>query len=444
MLDFLFGKKRKCDRRKKSCRRPKKYNVAGSVCNKLKRKTCKSTNGCSYVKRRGCRRSKGFAKLIISGAVPEVNNQITAAATAGAAAAADTGAPIADQAIAAAAAAADTAAANVEAVGGTVAQAHNAAIMAGQEAAQEVVMASGASPEQVQETVNRVSRIIDSAQGMGSLAAQAAAGRGRLRATPTRNPAQQRPVNPFAAAAAARAREMGVATEFGRRKSRFGASVCSTLLPKNISTCLNYRDSNGLFPCNWSGGANARCQLRSGSPVPYAIASTVGKYMTYVIAITPSLAAMVPPPLTELPVAATMPTNLRGKYDCVGKNINECGSNPNCNWQSGAKPPRCVRQRGHLEGTQYEGPMGKSSGYTPPDDEFDALMSGLYSFGKKRKSRKGRSKKNKLSAKIRRLCRKFKIKTTKKVGNRRVYKSIKVLKKQIAKKMKKVRRTKKR
>jgi hypothetical protein len=53
-------------------------------------------------------------------------------------------------------------------------------------------------------------------------------------------------------------------------------------------------------------------------------------------------------------------------------------------------------------------------------------------FGKKRKSRKTR----KIPAKLAKMCRKYKIKTTKKVGKRRVPKSITVIKRQLKNKMK--------
>ena len=39
-------------------KRRRRYNVAGSMCNKLKRKTCRSNPNCSYTKR-GCRRRQG-------------------------------------------------------------------------------------------------------------------------------------------------------------------------------------------------------------------------------------------------------------------------------------------------------------------------------------------------------------------------------------------------
>jgi curved DNA-binding protein CbpA len=72
-----------------------------------------------------------------------------------------------------------------------------------------------------------------------------------------------------------------------------------------------------------------------------------------------------------------------------------------------------------------------------------------YNLGKKRKSsrRKGCKSKGptkKLPAKIRKLCRSLKIKTTRKVGSRRVCKPMQLIMKQIRKKMRKVRRTRRR
>jgi hypothetical protein len=68
-------------------------------------------------------------------------------------------------------------------------------------------------------------------------------------------------------------------------------------------------------------------------------------------------------------------------------------------------------------------------------------MLSLLNFGKKK--RKSRSKKGrKPPAKILKMCKRFKIKCTKKVGKRRVYKSAATLKKQLKRKMRKVRRRK--
>ena len=326
----------------------KRYNVSGSPCNRIKKKTCKAKHGCNYVKRRGCRRAKGFAKNIIAGAVPIVNKQVAEAGMAAAAAAVETGAPVAEQAIAAAAAAGDAAAANVEAAGGTPKQAHEAAVAAAAPAAQQVIEAAGIPPNQAEAIINNaVETIIAVSSGTESMAGQ------------------------VAAMARARAERLGRTVGFGRRRSRFG-SPCSTLLPKDTNTCMNY-NIDGMYPCAWSGGANSRCQARANGPVPYNTASTVGKYISYVMAVTPGLVSMAPPP----PVIPISSMNLRGKYVCTGKNMSECGSNPNCKWQAGAKPPRCVRRAGHNKGQQYEGPMGPS----PADEELASLMFGRRHFG---------------------------------------------------------------
>jgi hypothetical protein len=63
MFEFLFGAKKRCDRRRKNCKPKKRYNVQGSPCNRIKRKQCSETNYCDYVKHRGCRRSKFFNNL---------------------------------------------------------------------------------------------------------------------------------------------------------------------------------------------------------------------------------------------------------------------------------------------------------------------------------------------------------------------------------------------
>ena len=80
----------------------------------------------------------------------------------------------------------------------------------------------------------------------------------------------------------------------------------------------------------------------------------------------------------------------------------------------------------------------------------DSMKGTWVSFGRRRHRkvhrtrrkvhRKVHRKSKKLPAKIRKLCKKLKIKTTKKVGSRRVYKKLSVLKKQIARKMRRSRR----
>ena len=68
--------------------------------------------------------------------------------------------------------------------------------------------------------------------------------------------------------------------------------------------------------------------------------------------------------------------------------------------------------------------------------------------GSRRKSRKvgrkGRKANKKLPASIRRMCRKYKIKCTKKVGSRKVYKKLSIVKRQIAKRRRSMKKAMKR
>ena len=61
-----------------------------------------------------------------------------------------------------------------------------------------------------------------------------------------------------------------------------------------------------------------------------------------------------------------------------------------------------------------------------------------------RKGRKGRKTNKKLPASIRRMCRKYKIKCTKKVGSRKVYKKLSIVKRQIAKRRRSMKKAMKR
>jgi len=105
---------------------------------------------------------------------------------------------------------------------------------------------------------------------------------------------------------------------------------------------------------------------------------------------------------------------------CKGLNERICKGNPNCTYTING----CVRRRGTVKGgLVFKGPSVQ--------------------FGKKRRS-KGRKSKGvtkKLPTKIRNLCKRLKIKTTKRVGRRRVYKPIKTLMKQIRMRMKKMKKT---
>ena len=67
---------------------------------------------------------------------------------------------------------------------------------------------------------------------------------------------------------------------------------------------------------------------------------------------------------------------------------------------------------------------------------------GFFLFGKKKRTVR-KTLKKKPSAKILRTCKKLKIKTTKKVGSKRVYKSVTILKKLIKRKMRKMKKVRK-
>jgi hypothetical protein len=124
---------------------------------------------------------------------------------------------------------------------------------------------------------------------------------------------------------------------------------------------------------------------------------------------------------------------IKRRYNVPGSPCNRLRKNK-CRSKRGCAHTKrgCRRAKGILGGSIYEGPMLPSPVSTPEYmKEAAELM-----FGKKRRaprrktSRKGRSSRKPPSA-IRKMCKKLKIKITKKVGGRRVYKSLALLKKQI-------------
>jgi len=70
------------------------------------------------------------------------------------------------------------------------------------------------------------------------------------------------------------------------------------------------------------------------------------------------------PALTEKVVEIV--STPRGVYTCSGRNESECGSNPNCLWQINGR--KCVRRKRHIDGRQYQGPIGMS-GFGMDDEE---------------------------------------------------------------------------
>jgi len=193
------------------------------------------------------------------------------------------------------------------------------------------------------------------------------------------------------------------------KRFRFG-SVCTDLRPQDGPTCLSY-NNGGMYPCNWSGGSNSRCQTRSGGPVSRSKAKA-GKYGYYIDN------SQIPPP--SPPMGSSYSTGSA----CKGLNERICKGNPNCTYTKLG----CVRRKGTVTGGMiFEGP--------------------IVQFGKKRLSKKSSKKRSvkkaskKLPVKIRKLCKRLKIKTTKRVGRRRVCKPIKTLMKQIRMRMKKMKKT---
>ena len=70
-------------------------------------------------------------------------------------------------------------------------------------------------------------------------------------------------------------------------------------------------------------------------------------------------------------------------------------------------------------------------------------MFSIFGFGKKRSKKGSKKGSKKPNARIVRMARKYKVKITKKVGKRRVYKSISLIRRQIKKKMRKNRKSNK-
>jgi len=175
----------------------------------------------------------------------------------------------------------------------------------------------------------------------------------------------------------------------------------------------------------------------------------------------------------------------RAKKGCgVYRKKGLCITTNGCSWVK--KSRKCVKRRAKVARVSKSAPMGDS------DDDLGAYASeaGIEFFGRRRKSRKmrrrGRStrkslrrrksrkvrkvrrsrkvrksrlkasfgrrrpfkfrkskkshKTRKLPAKIRKMCKRFKIKCTKKVGSRRVYKKLSVVKRQIARRMRSMRK----
>jgi len=494
-IQFFGKKKRKgCDRRKKSCYRgkPKRFKNAKAPCGGLKRKTCRSTAGCSYVKKRGCRNRKDAA-ILVAGAVAGVPEAVAA----------------------------------VPEVAEAVANTANRA--------EQLALTAGASPEEA-------AKVGVAAGGAQAVEEAVAAGVPEESLALVQQTAEQR------AAANRRAYEAlpGDSLErldFGRRRVRFG-NVCKPF--KDTISCVTYRDLDGKFPCNWSGGSNNWCAKR---PKAVAYDEVIkGKYAAIIKSV------ITPPVAPAAAAAAPAVTQKTVSEVCKGLDQLTCGQFGLCQWVSGDKLKRCQARRGY-GGKNWEGVLPGEA--VPPSavptaaevaaeeargllfgrrrynvpgsrcnlkrkdckvaeyckytrrgcrrkagakslglafgkfnlsklsnlaktaklpktadlkklkaklekhantlekhyDTLNEIASKGMSFGKKRRGRSRKVRKSpkthadfrrmpkKLPAKIRKLCKKLKIKTTKKVGSRRVYKKLSVLKKQIAQKLRKLKKT---
>jgi hypothetical protein len=450
MFDFLFGKKRKTKRkvtRRQVTRRrkPRRYNVPGSPCNKLKRAMCKSKNECSYVTRRGCRR-KGVRKTKESGffSSPEPEGVITDEMKA-------------DAHIAATQVANDAALASAN---------------SGADANQIISSAREAGAETVKKYLEE--RRVPS----GDISSFVKEWTEDFNTT---------------ASAFGRALRRQRNAGFGRTRFGFGFGECSD--HKDVSACMNHTAS-GKYPCSWLNKSLNRCQKRKNGPVSHAKASSEGMYAHYItggggdrgesggaIAAATVMSSLNDIDESEEQSEPVSGSAARGIYTCVGRDQKTCGGNPNCKWQPKANngAGRCIRQIGHGGGDQYEGPIGEgaefgrryrfgntcgamkqpmmgvpsfgrrrmySFGNTCGSGPMKQQMMGVPSFGKKKRSsrrkgtRKGKSAR-KPPASLLRRCKKYHIKTTKKSGKRRVYRKISLLKKLLNKKLKKLKKAKK-
>jgi hypothetical protein len=449
MFEFLFGKKRKTKRkvtrRRVSRRRTvKRYNVAGSPCNQLKRSVCKSKNECSYVMRRGCRR-KGMRKTKESGffSSSEPEGVIT------------------DE---------------------MKADAHIAATQVANDAALASAN-SGADSNQ----------IISSARDAGAETVKKYLEERRVPSGDISSFVEEW-TNDFNATASAFGRALRRQRIAGFGQTRFGD--CSD--HKDVSACMNHTAS-GKYPCSWLNKSLNRCQKRKNGPVSRAKASSEGMYAHYItggggdrgesggaIAAATVMSSLDDIDESEERSEPVSGSSARGIYTCVGRDQKTCGGNPNCQWQSKANSGagRCIRQVDHFKGVQYEGPIGEGAEFgrryrfgntcgvmkqpmmgVPSFGRrrmysfgntcgvMKQPMMGVPSFGKKKRSsrqvthhrkgtRKGKSAR-KPPASLLRRCKKYRIKTTKKSGKRRVYRKVSVLKKLLNKKLKKLKKSKK-
>jgi hypothetical protein len=394
--------KKKC-----STKRRRRFNVKGSPCNKLKKSRCTRKKGCTYVRCQGCRRARGFATAVVL----KNSSKLVKAAETAAQKAKRSGENIEDQAIAGAQAASKVAVEIASEEHATVKEIHQTAVAAARVGAEKVVKSTQTdNPEQIiSHAVAVVAKAPPPPPPMPPKPKSHVLSilRGKLRAKHQGLPQ----LGDLASEAVKKAKERQ-ARQALKSKVSFG-NTCKTLLPKDPKTCVNYTE-NGLYPCNWSGGKNARCQKRS-NPKSTPVS---GIYSEYVVQI-PGFETMKPVKTAEpvAPKAAMEDETLSALCKRLG--WNKCTIDPNCHRQNGPKTgKRCVAKPG-TKGTKriFHGPVNKNNNQSVP--------------GTKEKMDFGRRKTKKVPDSIKATCKKLKIRLTRTVGGKRVPKALSLLKKQI-------------
>jgi len=220
------------------------------------------------------------------------------------------------------------------------------------------------------------------------------------------------------------------------RKSKFGSSECS-VLPNTYQDCTNYM-SGSSYPCY---STSTGCRKRTDKQPRHQI------YLKKVVqspAINQSLPIVMPSVIEEIvtPVPTPFSTPIfspqfRNTSDDFNyhnytkfcgsiKSKSDCDTRQNCTWNAGSVN-KCRARKGVITNPSGEYFEGKEGPELP-----------VMEFGKKRKTVKKSKKVKKIPKAILRKCKKLRIRTTIKRGNKRVYKSLKVLKRLIKLKLKKL------
>jgi hypothetical protein len=382
LLSTLFGVKRRCVKKKRSVRDH--------------RKKCRSKR-CSMVSRKRSDLRKKCRRRVV-----QTPRQ---AAMKAAKSVAENGGSPKEQAVAAGAAAADQAEAN----GASPLLAIEAAVSASTEAAIE----AGASPEEVS------SAVIEAKQNIGIVIDD------ELSSHPLKDNYDD--LNLTGLAFGRRSR-FGSCKVCGKSKFRFGATECS-VRPNTYDDCTLYMNGSD-YPCYSTATG---CRKRSDKQPRHQFYLVKQKNSS----VNQDLPIPTPPPSYSPPRPSYSPpfTNTGDDFNyhnytkfCGSiKSKEDCNTRQNCTWNAG-NTNRCRARKGTISNPSGEYLEGKEGPELPVMD-----------FGKRRK----RVKKSKKSKKVKKIpkailrkCRKLGIRTTVKRGNKRVRKSLKVLKRSIKLKLK--------